>query len=243
MKFTLMICDDESIYREELKKGLKEIMGNYQIQPIIVEASDGFDVLTYLDKESIDVLFMDIEMIQLNGIDTAKEIRKRDSEMLIVFVTAHESFAVQSYEVQAFDYMLKNKMQQLPQKYDRIMKTIQERVKAQEQSILVGSKNELIKVFLSDIYYLEVEGHRTIIHTGTGQIHHNEKISVMEKKLSENNFVRCHNSFLVNLDKVIGIIPKEGINYFELENDLTVEISRRKKKEVMDTFFNFIRRH
>lgn len=237
-----MICDDEPIFREQLKNGLIEIMGDYQIKPMIVEVSDGFDVLEYLDKNSIDVLFMDIEMIKLDGIDTAKEIRKHDKEMIIIFVTAHESFALQSYEVQAFDYMLKNKMNQLPRKYDRIMTTIQERIKTNARTVLVGSKNELVKVFVNDIYYVEVDSHRSTVHTRTGEISHSEKISTMEELLSDYNFVRCHNSFLVNLDKVVGIIPKEGLNYFELENEMIVEISRRKKKEVMDTFFSFIRR-
>jgi len=237
-----MICDDEQIYRNAIIKELSTIIDQYVMHPKIVEVSDGFEVLEYLEEGSVDVLFMDIEMRHLNGIDTAKAIRKKDENMLIVFITAHASFALQSYDVQAFDYILKKKLTQLPKKYDRLMNALEEKINLNSHSIIVGMKNEVKKILVSDIYYIEVDAHRSKIYLKDKMILHGEKISVLENALKEEKFIRCHNSFMVNLNRIEGIVIKESINYFELENGEFVEISRRRKKEAMEAFLEGNRR-
>lgn len=242
MKFTLMVCDDQQIYRNEIIKAIKQIVADYPIQPEIVQAADGFGVLKFLETNTIDVLFMDIEMIHLDGINTAKEIRKKDNNMIIVFITAHESFALQSYDVQAFDYILKNKLEQLPRKYDRLMKVLVERFKMKQETILVGNKVDAKKIVVQDIFYIEVDGHGTKFYLDDDVIFHNEKISAVEKAMASKGFIRCHNSFIVNLDKIEGANQSDTISYFEMENGEMIEISRRRKKESIDAFFSFIRR-
>ncbi len=242
MNFTLMICDDEQIYRNAIIKELSTIIDQYAMHPKIVEVSDGFEVLEYLEEESVDVLFMDIEMCHLNGIDTAKAIRKKDENMLIVFITAHATFALQSYDVQAFDYILKNKLTQLPKKYDRLMDALEEKINLNSHSIIVGMKNEVKKILVRDIYYIEVDAHRSKIYLKDKMLLHGEKVSVLENALKEEKFIRCHNSFLVNLNRIEGIVIRENINYFELENGEFVEISRRRKKEAMEAFLEGNRR-
>lgn len=237
-----MICDDEKIYRDAIKKEILAVANNYDHIPEIFEVDDGFEVLKYLERYNIDVLFIDIEMNKLNGLRTAMEIRKKDENMIIIFITAHESFALQSYEVQAFDYLLKNKLDQLPKKYERLMQVIMNRFKNENATILLGNKADLKKVFIKDIIYVEVEGHRTLIHTEEGIIAHVEKISAIEALLIPHDFIRSHQSFIVNLDKVDGIQQNGGIQYFEMESGQLIEISRRRKKTAMDAFFLFIRR-
>lgn len=242
MKFTLMVCDDQQIYRNQIIKGINQIVDNYPIQPKIVQATDGFEVLKFLETDTIDVLFIDIEMIQLDGIDTAKEIRKKDNNMIIVFITAHESFALQSYDVQAFDYILKNKLEQLPQKYSRLIKLLTERFKMKLETILIGNKLDSKKVIVQDILCIEVDGHGTKFYVGDDIIHHNDKISAVEETMKSKGFIRCHNSFIVNLDKIEGVNQSDTISYFEMENGEMIEISRRRKKESIDAFFSHIRR-
>lgn len=239
MKFTLMVCDDQQIYRNEIIKEISRIAADYSVQPEIIQATDGFEVLKFIENNTIDVLFIDIEMIQLDGINTAKEIRKNDSNMIIVFITAHESFALQSYDVQAFDYILKNKLEQLPQKYDRLIKVLIERFKMKQETILVGNKVDSKKIIVQDILYIEVDGHGTKFYLDDDIIYHSEKISTVEKLMVSNGFIRCHNSFIVNLDKIEGANQSDAISYFEMENGKMIEISRRRKKESIEAFLCF----
>lgn len=242
MKFTLMVCDDQQIYRNQIIKEINQLVEAYPIQPQIVQAADGFEVLKFLEDNTIDVLFMDIEMIHLDGIDTAKEIRRKDNNMIIVFITAHESFALQSYDVQAFDYILKNKLEQLPHKYNRLMKVLIERFKMKQETILVGNKIDSKKIVVQDILYIEVDGHGTKFYLDNDVLYHTEKISAVEKLMAPKGFIRCHNSFIVNLNKIEGVNQSDTISYFEMENGEMIEMSRRRKKESLDAFFSFIRR-
>ncbi|MBN2897514.1 MAG: response regulator transcription factor [Clostridia bacterium] len=242
MDFTIMVCDDEPIYIEQMKKLLKDAIGTYPFGMNIVEKNDGFEVLKYLELEKVDVLFIDIEMFILDGMETAKQIRKRDLEMIIVFVTSHEAFALQSYEVQAFDYILKSKLDQFSKKIQRIIDALYQRYENNFRTHVFGIKTDMHRVNENDILYVEVESHRTTVHTLENIYPHSERISVVEEALDARRFFRCHNSFLVNLARADGIIQKDSISYFEMENGAHIEISRRKKKEAMDAFFQYVRR-
>lgn len=148
-----------------------------------------------------DLLFLDIRLPDLLGIDAARRIRETDPEVMILFVTNLAQYAIDGYAVQAFDYILK------PVNYFSFAKKLERacRVLAHRKSgvtITVRTRESERRVAADDIYYLEISGHDISIHTGTDVLRLWGTLSQFEKQLQTAHFARCSAAFLVNLKYV-----------------------------------------
>ncbi|WP_028828543.1 LytR/AlgR family response regulator transcription factor [Proteocatella sphenisci] len=223
-----IIVDDEFPSREELKY----FINNFSAIKILKEFDDSVQALAYIEQHQIDIVFMDIHMPKLDGMSLSRIINRFPKPPLIVFITAHKDFAVDAFEIDAYDYILK------PYSEERIVTTIK-KLEKQELCINLASKitlwknDKMIVTRISDISYCEAKGHETLIYANETEYRVNLSITDFYKKLPKNSFFRSHRSYIINIEKIIEIIPWFNNTYMlKIEGEiLDIPVSRNKISE------------
>ena len=194
----------------------------------IQQFSSGTELLQY--NKTIDILFLDIQMDYINGMETARKLRNRKFKGFIIFITILKEMVFQSFEVQAYDYLLKPITEkQFDKTMERLFTSIQN---ANEANLLIQKGHESRIISFEDIVYCEIIDRKVYLHLSSSEIlDFYDRIENLEKKLN-NNFFRCHRSFLINLKHLKSY--KNGIAY--MENGQEIPVSRLRSK----TFSNVI---
>ena len=220
----IAIVEDEESYRNVLCEYLKKYEQETEEEIHVSIFTDGDEIVeNYTAK--YDIILMDIEMQFMNGMDAAHKIREVDKAVIIIFITNMAQYAIQGYAVDALDYVLK------PISYfafsQRIQRAVGRMKKREERYINIVSKNGVNKVAVSEIGWIESEGHRLIYHA-KDQVYESTLNSMkeIENELKDCNFFRCNKGYLVNLAHVKAIRAGWAI----LTNG-QVMISRAKKTE------------
>ncbi len=224
----IAIVEDMAFDSKVLKDSLTEYARKNKVEFQITEFTDGSQLLTNY-PEHLDLVFMDIMMGEMDGLTTARRLRRRDADVLLVFVTSMVQYAVQGYSVDAMDFLVK------PVSYmgvrlcmDRVMKRLQRET---TQKISFSNRDGIHSLSVSEICYFESLNHKVMVHTLEEKIPVDLSLAEAEKLVSSHPFFRCHASFLVNLqyiDQVKG-------------NDVWVHgdrlaISRYRRKEFLDAW-------
>ena len=183
---------------------------------------------------SYDFIIFDIDMPQMSGIDTAKELRKKDSNVTIMFVTNMPQYALEGYSVEAVDYVLK------PLSYPdfrlKMKKATRYILRNSVKKITINTTEEgLITVDSSDIYYVESKLHYIYYHTKKGIYKMRAKLTEVEDILLPYHFARSGGSFLINLAYLEKIDGNEIV-----VADETLPLSRRMKASLMSAFTKYI---
>ena len=246
MFLNCIIVDDEFPSREELKYFIEKF-SNIEI---IAEYEEPMATLGFLQENYVDVIFLDINMPNLNGMNFAKIVSKFSVVPKIVFITAYDKYAVDAFSIHAFDYLLK------PYSEARIIRTLK-RLEAEcaldksgadddkvrevhyINKLTVWKGNKMQVVSLEDVYYCEACERETKVFTKEGVHIAKQKISSLEKKLPPDIFFRTHRSYIVNLSKIKEIIPwfNNTYNLKLTDIDSMVPVSRsniKTFKELMD---------
>ena len=195
------IVEDDKRNQEDLRSVLERYSAE-EHTPLEVDAfSDG---VSFLDgfKSNYDVVFMDVEMPHLNGMDTAKKLRQVDEMCTLVFVTNMAQYAIGGYAVAAMDYILK------PVAYDNVkfrLKRVFSRLRSSEKEVMIRVNGAVRRISVSDIYYVESYAHRVIYHTSGGDHEAWDSISHVEEELADSGFARCNSGYLVNLRYVTAV--------------------------------------
>lgn len=196
----IAICDDE--------KNIRELIGNkirrQYPESEMVFFSSGEELL--LSDMHIDILFLDIQMSGRNGIETAKEVRKNNKTMMIIFVTAMEEYVFQAFDVGAFHYIVKpiddekfsSVLQRAVEEWSCKSKDAKE---VEANYVLINNSGVHTKVILDEIIYAEVFNRKVVIHKMDETIEYYGKLSDLESVAGE-NFFRSHRAYLVNFKYV-----------------------------------------
>ena len=192
----IAICDDEKNIRELIKGKIEK---QYPEANIIFYSS-GEDVL--LSDEHIDILFLDIQMQGKNGMETARELRKKDKKIIIIFVTAVEEYVFQAFDVGAFHYIVKpindtkftEVLHRAIEEWNAKQPTNQE---PEEKYLMINNGGVHIKVTIDDIVYAEVFNRKVVIHKLNETIEYYGKMSDLEA-LAGDSFFRPHRAYLIN---------------------------------------------
>lgn len=180
-------------------------------------------------QSDFDLIFMDINLPELNGMDAIRGLRKRDETVMVIFVTSLAQYAIKGYEVNAFDFILKPfSYYNFVLKMQRALPILQSKSK---RIITFSSKSSHIKIEISLIKYIEVMDHKIIVHTTKGDY---ESFGVLSKyidMLKDDGFVLCSRSYLVNL-KYVSEIDQ---NFAYVDGDKLL-ISRPRRKEFLHDF-------
>jgi DNA-binding LytR/AlgR family response regulator len=209
-----LIVDDEPLASDVIESFAAKIPYLY----VAGKVNSAVEALGVLKNEKIDLLFLDIQMPEMTGLELLKTLK---NPPLVIFTTAFPNFALESYEIDAADYLLK------PISFDRFVKAVnkaEERLRAVQSNdrekpdyIFVKADGKLIKINISDVCYVEGLKDYVIIHTQTGKVvTHNTMKNIEALLLSDDNFIRIHRSYIINLRFVKEI---EG-NCFRVKDQL-----------------------
>ncbi|MCU4173682.1 LytR/AlgR family response regulator transcription factor [Carboxylicivirga sp. N1Y90] len=224
-----IIVDDEATAREVIETHLKKID---QIN-IVASCKNALEAFKWISSQSIDLVFLDINMPEISGLDFAKTI---NPNIKIIFTTAYRDYAVEGFDLKAVDYLLKpiafNRLLQSVQKYleeTPNLSNVPEKIEAEASDfIFVRSDRKMIKIVFKDIKYVESLSDYIKIHLDYQEVVTRETISNIEAKLPAKSFIRTHRSYLVSLAHISSFTHE----YIEME-DATVPISRGYKNEVI----------
>lgn len=237
-----IIVEDEFPAREELKY----FINNFSKIDIINEFDNGLDVLKFIQSNEIDIIFLDINIPLLDGMLLAKTINQFKIKPYIVFITAYKEYAVDAFELEAFDYILKpysderiismlNKIEKIKNsKYIENSKEVECDISEHHNSTVSLWKDSKLRVVsVNDIYYCEARERETIVYTKEDSYIVKTCITDFNNNLPVNLFFKTHRSYIVNLSKIKEIIPWFNNTYkLRLKNmDNEVYVSRSKIKE------------
>lgn len=201
----IAIVEDDELYITQLQQYLKD----YQ-----AESGEDFEIQAYRDGDGItagykaqyDIILMDIQMRFVDGMTAAEEIRRMDSEVIIIFITNMAQYAIRGYEVGALDYILKP-VAYFPfsQKLGRAITRLKKKTK---HSVVIQLKGGVQRLDASDIYYVESQAHNLIYHTKDGIFVSSGTMKQAEETFTGMHFSRCNKGYLVNLEHVEGVQDK-----------------------------------
>lgn len=230
-----IIVEDEFPAREELKY----FINNFSDIEILSEFDNGVDVLKFMQQNKVDVIFLDINIPMFDGMLLAKTINQFKNKPKIVFITAYKEHAVDAFELDAFDYILK------PYSEERIVSTLNKLGQAESTKLEIENRqvkpsnitlwkdNKLVVINVDDIYYCEARERETLVYTRENEYIAKNSILEFEKKITSDKFFKVHRSYIVNITKIKEIIPWFNSTYKLKLNDIDNEVyvSRSKIKE------------
>lgn len=227
----IAIVEDEAMYAKQLQ----EFLWQYE-----KEHGEAFDITVYSDGDEIvhkykaqfDIILMDVEMKFMDGMSAAEEIRKVDTEVVIIFITNMAQYAIRGYAVDALDYVLK------PVSYfafsQRLSRAIGRMKKRETKIISINIKGGTMRLDVANIFYIESQGHNLIFHTASGNYESVGTMKEVEEKLADMNFFRGNKGYLLNLAHVEGI--QDGCAMVKGEQLL---LSRARKKDFMEALTRY----
>lgn len=227
----IAIVEDEQLYAKQLHEYLRKYeKENGEVIEVTIY-SDG-DQIVEKYQSQYDIILMDIEMKFMDGMSAAEEIRKIDTEVVIIFITNMTQYAIRGYAVDALDYVLK------PVSYfalsQRLNRAIGRMRKRESKMIMVNMKGGIVRLNIANIYYIESQGHTLILHTILGDYETSGTMKDMESKLLGMNFCRGNKGYLINLQHVDGI--SDGC---AIVKDEKLILSRARKKEFMEALTKY----
>ncbi|TCO72189.1 LytR/AlgR family response regulator transcription factor [Marinisporobacter balticus] len=237
----IAVCDDEIIFQRQLMAFLNDY---YKSLDVVIETfSSGEELLQeYRSGQFYDLLFLDIELGGLDGIATAQKIREYDSKGMVVFLTSHTEFAMEGYEVSAIRFLSKPIMET---KLLETLREINNRIQ-QRKKLILHINSEDIVIDLENIIYMESMRNDVYLYVMMGnrkeerleEIKVRKRITELDEELNENQFYRCHRSYIINLDYVISY----NKNKVKMKMDKMIPVSRGKEKELRDKIICNIRK-
>ena len=223
-----LIIDDEPIGREITENFAKHI----HFLEVVAVCEDALEAMDMLENTQIDLLLTDIQMPKINGLELVSSL---PSPPVIIFITAHDKFAINSFELGVADYLLK------PVAFDRFLKAINKakleieirkgaslNPNKSSEHIFIKANNKLNKINYSDILYIESLKDYIKIFTAEEVLITYSSMKAIEEKLPPMQFVRIHISYLVSINAVKAVMG----NTVELTNEVSLPISKSRKDEL-----------
>lgn len=204
--FNIGICDDSEEFREKLSNHILKYSQKHSIEIEIVEFSMGAEVLNYCrnskDNRMIDILFLDVEMDSMSGIECKDLLKKESLVWRICFITNHQEAIFDSFSVKTMGYLIKSQdLQKVDNIIDSLIKEKNE-VKALSYISINGEKREIL---IDNISYIEAEGSYVLIHLTNGEMKPiviSKKLGQIEEELKGTSFIRVHRSYIVNMSDI-----------------------------------------
>lgn len=221
----IAIAEDESVCAQKLQEYIQRYAKAHSLEAAVTWFSDGME-LAEKYAPVWDILFLDIQMAHLDGMETARRIRRQDPDVAVVFITSLARYAIQGYEVDASDFILK------PLEYDRFqvrMDRLTARLSRRQGAFVVlPLAEQKIRVAAEDILYAEVVDHDLQVVTTKQRYLMRCTLQEMERMVEGQGFSRCNRCYLVNLRRVSGV-EKDAVRMGEY----TLPISRPRKKQFL----------
>lgn len=229
--YNCILVDDEITAREILESHLQKV----STINVLASCKNAIEAFAVINTKKVDLIFLDINMPEINGLSFAKSINK---DIKVIFTTAYREYAADGFDLQAVDYLLKpisfKRFSQAITKFtgEKIIEnkeTSYEIQLSKNDFIFVRSDRKMIKIDFQDIFYIESLSDYIKIHTTEKTIVTRETISNIEAKLPNKDFIRVHRSYLIALTKIESFTNE----YIEI-NKISIPISRSYKKGILE---------
>lgn len=225
-----VICDDNKNTLNQLSIMLESIFINHDLDSrVVFKTYLESELLDYVENNPIDVLILDIQLsTNSSGINIANQIRKFNKDCYIIFSTAHPEFVFLAYQCKTFDYICKPiTKERLEETILRLISDINDR-KTPKKYIKLDNKNTIINE--NEIQYIKRDGMKIIFHTPSRDYEVYTSFAKLKNQLPS-NFIRCHKSFIANINNINKLEPISNLIYFK--NNSTCEIGPKYKKDFM----------
>lgn len=234
MRIRIAVVEDEAEQQEYVRKMLERWSGQSGVSVSVTHVTCAEEYLIkYNQPDTFDILFLDVCMKQMNGMELAKKIRKYDREVQILFLTGISDYVFEGYEIGAVRYLMKPVEQN---KLEEAMSVCLEKLKYRsEDYVSFKYQGEIVRLLRSDILYVEVYGHYLHMVTKTDVFEWKDSLQSMRKKLDTRRFVEANRSTIVNLEYVNKITREECI----LENETHIHVSKGAYKGLNEAFLKF----
>ncbi|MBQ3409516.1 MAG: response regulator transcription factor [Clostridia bacterium] len=230
-----VLCDDNIHILNKFSNMLDLIFTNNDLDGQIALATpDPNEALSYIKSNSVDVLILDINFkSNISGIDIANEIRSINKQVYIIFATGHLEYLILAYKCKTFDYLPKPiSMENLEATILRLFDDIKDN-NSKKNFIKINNKNTLINA--DSIYYIEKSKNKIIFRTTDAEYCVSSSFNKLKAELPS-NFVRCHKSYIVNIDNIDSI--NNDVIHFDKANNYTCAIGQVYKKNFFEVFNN-----
>lgn len=231
-----VICDDEiNMLNKMCFLFEKSFIKNDYDAKIVLKTTNYNNLLAFVQNNKVDVIVLDIEFKNSpnNGLDIAKEIRKVNKNCYLIFATSHFEYILQAYQLKTFDYLIKNAvtLDSISNTLSRLFDDIEN-----NNSLFFRIDNKGSFIDLNDVQFIEKVGVKLIYHTSQNSYETYNSFTKIENKLP-NNFVRCHKSYIANLNNIIHVSFSEGIILFK--NNSSCYIGPKYKNILMEMIDNY----
>ncbi len=225
-----VIVDDEALAR----RGIHQLLAQHADVDVVSECRNGREALTLLEREMVDLVYLDIQMPELNGFEVVRSLianRGADAVPAIVFLTAYEDFAVEAFEVEAVDYLVKPVSQQ---RFDAALDRVRRRLATAEHSpaaqhLVVHTARGKQLVPIDEILWIGADDYYAAIHTAARRYLLRETMASLEERLDRHRFVRVHRGAIVHLAAVREFRRTDGETMLILVDGTQLPVSRRRR--------------
>lgn len=224
-----VICDDNQNMLNKLNKMFDTLFISNNIEGnIVFQSTNPTDILDFAKSNTVNVFVLDIQLkSNMSGLELAEKIRKFNKDSYIIFTTGHLEYSLLAYKLKTFDYIPK------PITLERLEETVLRLVDdingTPKKYIKIDNKNTLVDE--NEILYIKRDGMKLIYHTTDKDYDTYSSFAKMEEFLPK-NFIRCHKSFVVNLNKIIHVEPVSSTIYFN--DNSSCEIGPKYKREILE---------
>lgn len=229
-----VICDDNQNMLNKLNKMFDSIFISNNIDASVAfQSTNPIEILDFASSHTVDVFVLDIQLkSSMSGLDLAQEIREFNKDCYLIFTTGHLEYSLLAYKLKTFDYLAKPiTTERLEETVLRLVDDINGRPK---KYIKIDSKNTLVDE--NEILYIKREGMKLIYHTSAKDYEAYSSFAKMEELLPK-NFIRCHKSFVVNVNKIVHVEPVSNTIYFS--DDSSCEIGPKYKRIILEVLNNY----
>jgi len=214
----IAVCDDEKYFRDEVKDIVYTYSNKHRLDIVIDEYLCGEDLLNAPDVK-YDMILLDYQMGELNGLETAKALRKRNIDCIIIFITSHPDVVYDAFEVSAYRFLTK------PLDAAKLTKALDDYFSAygSDYSVLLKFDRSTVCVQVRDIVYLEADNKKCYVRLTDGEYHCSKAMTTIASVLPDNIFYRVHNAYIVNFNYILSYDNKS----IRLRNGAIVHMSRK----------------
>lgn len=228
----IAVCDDDACFVKEVSQQIAGILNHAGIPYTLSAFSNGIQLL---ENSPYDLVFLDVEMPNMDGMETARRLQMQESRCCLVFLTAYRQYVFAAFDVEASHYLIKPVQ---PEKLQEVLLRLARRIQNETgRCVAVRQGGMLRRIPLEAIHFIEVLDRKVFLHTGKGVYDFYGKLERFEQELPE-GFFRCHRSYIVNF-QYVRRYDKLGIR---LSSGESVPVSKRKYAEFCKSFLYYLKK-